>query len=298
MSAPIRRADTASLKGMALGFLAYSLFAVHDAVVKGIIMELPVVQILFLRSLVIVVITLSIGRAGVLTGLRLSPNKHMMLYRAALTLAAWCMYYSTGRYLQLAEMTTLYYFAPVFTIVLAVIFLGERLTLARVGAAAIGFFGVIVACNPVGMSLGWPSLMVLAAAFCWSVAMILMRTISKSEGTLVQTLAINLCYVAVMGAASIFFWQPMDARSIAFVIVAGLIGGVAQYALVDAARLVPAGVLGTVEYSALIWAFVFGYLFWAEVPSTSVYLGAALITTAGLLVAWNERRRAPVLEMP
>ena len=102
MSAPIRRADSASLKGMALGFLAYSLFAVHDAVVKGIIMELPVVQILFLRSLVIVVITLSIGRVGVLTGLRLSPNKHMMLYRAALTLAAWCIYYSMGRYLQLA----------------------------------------------------------------------------------------------------------------------------------------------------------------------------------------------------
>jgi drug/metabolite transporter (DMT)-like permease len=128
--------------------------------------------------------------------------------------------------------------------------------------------------------------------------MILMRTISKSESTLVQTLAINLCYVVVMGLASIFWWQPMDARSLAFVIAAGVIGGVAQYALVDAARLVPAGVLGTVEYSALIWAFVFGYVFWAEVPATSVYLGAALITTAGLLVAWNERRRAPVLEMP
>ena len=56
--------------------------------------------------------------------------------------------------------------------------------------------------------------------------------------------------------------------------------------------------LGTFEYSALIWDYEFGYLFWAEEPATSVYHGAALITTAGLLVAWNERRRAPVLEMP
>jgi drug/metabolite transporter (DMT)-like permease len=297
--APTRLADTASLKGMALGFAAYSLFAVHDAVVKGIIMELPVAQILFLRSLVIVVITLSIGRGAVLTGLRQSPNKHMMLYRTALTLAAWCMYYPGGRYLQLAEMTTLYYFAPVFTIVLAVIFLGERLTLARVAAAAIGFFGVVIACNPVGLSIGWPSLLVLAAAFCWSVAMILMRTISKSESTMVQTLAINLCYVIIMGIASAFWWQPMDARSIAFVVIAGLVGGAAQFALVDAARLVPAGVLGTVEYSALIWAFVFGYLFWAEVPSNTVYIGAVLITTAGLLLAWNERRRRQtVFEAP
>ncbi|MEO8684036.1 MAG: DMT family transporter [Devosia sp.] len=291
MSVSIRLADTASLRGMALAFAAYSLFAVHDALVKAVIMELPVTQILFLRSLIIVAITLSIGRGRVLTGLIVSPNKHMMLYRTALTLAAWCMYYPGGRYLQLAEMTTLYYFAPIFTIVLAVIFLGERLTLARVAAAAIGFFGVVIACNPAGFSIGWPTALVLAAAFCWSVAMILMRTISKSESTLVQTLAINLCYVLVMGIASAFWWQPMDARSIAFVLFAGLVGGVAQFALIDGARLVPAGVMGTVEYTALIWAFVFGYLFWGEVPPTTVYAGAALITAAGLLVAWNERRR-------
>jgi drug/metabolite transporter (DMT)-like permease len=283
---------------MVLGFLAYSLFAVHDAVVKGIILDLPVVQILFLRSLVIVVGVLALGRRQVLLDLVSSPNKPMMLYRAALTLAAWCMYYPTGRYLQLAEMTTLYYFAPIFTLVLAIVFLGERLTLARVGAAAIGFFGVVVACNPLGMSLGWPAMLVLGAAFCWSVAMILMRTISKSESTLVQTLAINLCYVVVMGAASIVFWQPMDIRDVISVVVAGVIGGVAQYMLVDAARLVPAGVLGTVEYSALIWSFIFGYIFWAEVPAASVYTGAALIATAGLLVAWNERRRQTVLTPP
>jgi drug/metabolite transporter (DMT)-like permease len=120
---------------------------------------------------------------------------------------------------------------------------------------------------------GWPELLVLAAAFCWSVAMILMRTISKSESALVQTLAINLCYALVMGVATAFTWQHMDAHMLALVVVTGLMGGVAQYVLVEAARLVPAGVLGTVEYSALIWAFIFGYLFWGEVPATSVYRG-------------------------
>ena len=296
MSTSSRLAETASIKGMVLGTVAYSMFAVHDALVKGVIMDLPVVQILFVRSLVIVIGCLVVGRTAVVTELRLSPTKHMMLLRAVLTLSAWCMYYSTGRHLQLAEMTTLYYVAPVITIVLAVIFLGERLTLARAGAAAIGFFGVVVACNPIGLSIGWPEMLVLAAAFCWAVAMILMRTISKSESALVQTLAINIVYVAVMGVATAFSWQDMDARSIGLVVVIGLIGGVAQNVLVEAARLVPAGVLGTVEYSALIWAFIFGYLFWAEVPAHSVYVGAAMIVTAGLLVAWNERRRQAVVE--
>lgn len=275
---------------MALGTFAYSLFAVHDALVKGIIHELPVVQILFVRSVVIVALCLLFGRGELVRGLIGSPNKSMILLRAVLTLAAWCMYYSAGREMQLAEMTTLYYFAPVLTTVLAVIFLKEQLTLARVGAAAIGFFGVVVACNPAGFGLSLPAIMVLAAALCWAVAMILMRTISKTESSLVQIFALNLFFVLAMGVVSLPFWQGMTGPQIVVVVAIGLIGGIAQYVLVDAARLVPASVLGTVEYSALIWSFVFGYLFWREEPAQMVYYGALMVVAAGLMLAWNERR--------
>ncbi|UXN70675.1 DMT family transporter [Devosia neptuniae] len=285
-----RVADVASLKGMALGTLAYSLFAVHDALVKGVIYDLPVMQILFTRSVVIAALCLIFGWGKLIRGLVASPNKSMMLLRAILTLAAWCMYYTAGRELQLAEMTTLYYFAPVLTTILAVIFLKEQLTLARVGAAGIGFFGVIVACNPAGLGLSLPAMLVLAAALCWAVAMILMRTISKTESSLVQIFSLNLFYVLVMGAVSLPFWQGMSTPQIIMVVATGLVGGTAQYLLVDAARLVPASVLGTVEYSALIWSFVFGYLFWREEPTQMVYYGALLVVAAGLMLAWNERR--------
>jgi drug/metabolite transporter (DMT)-like permease len=294
-----RAADAASLKGMAFGMVAYSLFALHDALVKGVIMELPVSQILFVRSLVIVAGCLIFGRRPLINKMARSPNKAMMLLRALLTLAAWVMYYSAGRVLQLAEMTTLYYVAPVLTIILAVIFLRERLTLARVGASAIGFFGVVIACNPAGLSIGWPAVMVLAAALCWAIAMILMRTISKSESSLVQIVFQNLIYVLVMGVASVTMWQAMGPREIGFVIAIGVIGGVAQYVLVEAARLVPASVLGTVEYSALIWSFVLGYLFWREEPAQTVYVGAVLVIAAGVVLAWNEHRsRREIVEVP
>jgi drug/metabolite transporter (DMT)-like permease len=291
--------QSASLKGMALGIFAYTLFSVHDALVKGVIHALPVVQILFVRSLVIAIICLVIGRRKLVLELIQSGNKPMLLLRAILTLAAWCMYYSAGRELQLAEMTTLYYFAPVLTIILAVIFLKEQLTLARVGASAIGFFGVLIACNPAGLTFGIPALMVLGAAFFWSVAMILMRTISKSESSLVLIFSLNLFYTLVMGLASIPFWTGMDPLEIAIVVAIGIVGGTAQYVLVEAARLVPASVLGTVEYFALIWSFVFGFLFWGEQPAEVVFLGAALVIAAGLVLAWSERRpRRPVVDAP
>lgn len=293
MSAPTlpRAVDSASLQGMALGVAAYSLFAVHDALVKSVIHDLPVTQILFMRSVVIALGCLALGRGKMLVDLLASPNKLMLLLRALLTLAAWCMYYPAGRTLKLAEMTTLYYVAPIMTIVLAVLFLKERLTLARVGASAIGFFGIVVAADPTGVSLGLPAMMALAAAFCWAVAMILMRTISRSESSLVLVFSMNLFYVVVLGVLAVFDWHPMDVRMLLTLLACGLVGGLGQYVLIEAARRIPASVLGTVEYSALFWSFVFGFLFWGEQPALVVYVGAGLVVLAGLLLAWSEQRQ-------
>lgn len=296
---PAERIETASLKDMALGIFAHSCFSLHDAMVKGVISDLPAPQILFVRSLVILAICFMVGRRNLFADLVASPNRMLIFGRGLLTLAAWTMYYSAGRELQLAEMTTLYYFAPVMTTVLAVIFLKEQLTLARVGAAAIGFFGVMVAANPSGFTLGWPVVMVLAAALCWALAMILMRTISRSDRTIVQVFAQNLIHVVAMGAFALPLWQGMDLRETVLCISAGLVGGLGQFTLVESARLVPASVLGTVEYGALIWAFIFGYLFWGELPATTVYAGAFLVVAAGLTLALSERRhRSEIIDAP
>ena len=299
MSTAASRIEAASIAGMALGLGAHTLFSVHDALIKAVVISAPATQILFLRSLVITALCLAFGRSVMVRDLVRSRNKPLILGRGLMTLAAWVMYYSAGRELQLAEMATLYYFSPVITTVLAVIFLKEQLTLARVGAASIGFFGVLVAANPSGFSIGWPVVMVLAAALCWALAMILMRTISRSESTVVQVFAQNLIHLIVMGAIALPLWQGMDATQISFCVGAALIGGLGQYLLVDAARQVPASVLGTVEYGALIWSFVLGYLFFGEAPASTVYVGALLVIAAGLTLAVSERRsRQEVVNAP
>lgn len=289
----------ASPRGLLLGVAAYTLFSIHDALVKAVVSDLPVPEILLLRSTVIALICLAMGRGKVVSGLIHSDSKHKILGRAVLTLAAWVMYYSQASHMELAKMTTLYYFAPVLTMVLAVVFLKERLTLARAGAASIGFFGVLVACNPAGIDIGWPTIFVLAAAFCWSVASILMRSITRGESALVQVLGLNLFNIVVMSCFVLGLgnWHPIGWRDFAFIVATGVIGGSGQYVLVEAARRVPAGVLGTVEYSSLVWAFVFGFVFWGEKPAASVYLGALLIVVAGFLVAWSETRYRRMLAL-
>lgn len=120
--------------------------------------------------------------------------------------------------------------------------------------------------------------------------MILMRTISRSDSALVQVYAQNLIHAVAMGIVSVPFWQGMGWQELGVILGAGLVGGLAQFILVESAKLVPASVLGTVEYGALIWAFVFGYLFWGEMPLPSVYAGAALVIAAGMVLAWTEHR--------
>lgn len=298
MTSAISSNDAAPLRGIAMGAAAYSLFAFHDALVKSIISDLPLVQIIFLRSLVIVIGCLALSRGTVVADLKRASGKHLILLRAVLTLAAWCMYYSMSRYMQLGTMTTLYFVAPIITLVLAVILLRERLTLPRVSAALLGFAGVAVACNPVGISIAWPEALVLGAALLWACAMIAMRSIPKRDSALAQIFGINGFNVLVMGTIAAFSWQAMDARVTLVVIGTAILGGMGQFLLVHAARQVPAGVLGTVEYSALIWAFLLGYIFWHEVPPGYVYIGAILIVAAGALVTYSERRRSAAIEAP
>jgi len=70
----------------------------------------------------------------------------------------------------------------------------------------------------------------------------------------------------------------------------GLVGGLAQFLVFEAARIIPASVMATVEYTALPWAFVLGYIIWLDIPHVSVFMGAALIILAGAILVRAERQ--------
>lgn len=295
---PASPLPASSALGLLLGAGAYSLFSVHDTLVKLMVAGLPVVQILFIRSIIISVATLAMSRGAVIGELGASRRKGLLLWRAVTTLAAWCLYYVNGTELKLAEMTTLYYVAPLVTLVLAVIFLKEKLTAPRVVATLVGFVGVVVACNPAGIPLGLPALMVLAAATLWSIATILMRTISNSDSSMLLMFSLNAFYVLALLPFALVGWQAMDLASVIFALGTGIAGGLGQLLLIESARRLPAGVLGTVEYTGLVWAFIFGALVFHESPGDVVYWGAGLVVIAGLILAWGERLRSRVIFSP
>ncbi|EJC68622.1 DMT family transporter [Rhizobium sp. 1AS11] len=277
--------------GILLTTLAYMAFTFHDAIIKVLASTIPVWQILFFRSLTILVGCLAYGRGTLVQQTLRSPIIKPMIARSVLLLCAWLSYYSAASRLQLAEVTTLYYAAPVVGTLLAWFILKEKVALARWLAVGVGFVGVVIACNPIGLTISWPVYLALQAAVLWAGAMVLLRKTSLHEKTIIQLAVSNVFFLAMTGVAVLYTWRTPDMTQLALLIATGIVAGCAQFALFEGMRQAPVSVLAPFEYSSLIWAFLLGYLIWADIPTPNVVVGAAIILGAGLIIIVSEKLR-------
>ncbi len=282
--------------GLVLGVLAYAFFAGQDASIKWLVSgfgaaAVPVWQILFVRSLFIVLATVAAGGRPMLRRAVATPMKQPLVGRAVITLAAWLCYYSSSRTLPLAQMLTLYFSAPIIATILARPLLGEFVPGSRWACVGLGFVGVLVACDPGRLSTSWAAAMVLVAASFWGVAIILMRRIARRESSLLQMFYTNAVFLVPTGIGSLLAWQPVTAHQAALLGLICVAGTCGQVCLFEGARRAPASMMATVEYSALVWAFLLGFVVFGDIPDVAVFAGAALILGAGVLLLATERRR-------
>src|ERR1700733_397907 len=193
--------------GIGLGVLAYAMFSMHDASIKWLVAELPIWQVLFCRSLIIVIFCLAFGRAKLLARALATPLKPNLAVRGAVTLIAWLCYYTASRSLPLAQLLSLYFASPLAVTVLAGPLLGEHVTRARWGAVLVGFAGIVMATDPLDLHLSLPTLLVLIAAAMWGYGVILMRRIARRESSMLQMLYVNGAFLIGTGIACVLTWQ-------------------------------------------------------------------------------------------
>ncbi|RJT34887.1 DMT family transporter [Mesorhizobium waimense] len=270
---------------------AYFLFSTQDAAIKLLVVGISVWQIMFFRSITVLAGCAVIGGRRVFADTARSPIRRPMLVRSAFTLAAWLCYYNAARTLQLAELTTIYYAAPIIVTVLSVFMLGEKVPLLRWVAVLIGFAGVFVACDPTHLGLSIPILMVLAAALLWGIAVVLLRKTAMQERTMIQLVLNNFYFLLFSAVPALIWWQTPDGGQLLLLISVGALGGVAQYLLFEGVKRAPVSIVAPFEYTSLVWAFALGFAIWGDVPRREVFLGAALIIGAGLLIVGNEHFR-------
>lgn len=221
--------------------------------------------------------------------------------------------------LPLADATAIGYASPLMIVVLASVFLGERMTALRWGAVCVGFAGVLMMLwEHLGQGGGAQAadhprsaagaMFMLAAAFLIAIAMLQTRRLTKTEDTgaitfyfqSTTTVASGLVIVAAAlwpgsGALASLVqaqaWVAPAAADWAPLVAIGLLGGVGQIFMTQGYRHADASVLATFDYSSLLFAVAIGFVIFGEVPTTAVVVGAVIVISAGLAVVWQESRR-------
>ncbi|RWA82907.1 DMT family transporter [Mesorhizobium sp.] len=279
------------LAGILFTAAAYFLFSAQDASIKLLVVGMSVWQIMFFRSITVLVACGAIGGRKLFADTASSPIVKPMLVRSAFTLAAWLCYYNAARSLQLAELTTIYYAAPIIVTVLSVLILGETVPLLRWVAVFIGFAGVFIACDPTRLGLSLPVLLVLTAAVLWGIAVVLLRKTAMQERTMIQLVLNNFYFLLFSAVPALIWWRMPDGLQLMLLASVGALGGVAQFMLFEGMKRAPVSIVAPFEYTSLVWAFALGFAIWGDVPRAEVFMGAALIIGAGLLIVGNEHFR-------
>jgi len=189
---------------------------------------------------------------------------------------------------QLADTVAITFVSPLIMCALAVPMLKEHIGPRRWIAIVIGFGGVLVITQPSGVGFGLGAALALAAALGSAFEIILTRRMSATESSQAILFWSSVLMIVAFGAVLPFAWTTPSLADLPAIAVLAISGSCAQFCLVQAFRYGEVSMLAPLEYSGLIWATLFGYLFWGDLPTLTVIGGVAIIVASSAYVAHRE----------
>ena len=190
----------------------------------------------------------------------------------------------------LAKAMSISFSAPLFASVLAMVLLGEVLRIKRLFALLMGFFGVLVVLRPGFLEVNMGLLAILGAAVAWGSAMFAIKKLSRTETSVTTTIYSTIFISPITLLVALTVWQTPDWQQFAWLALVGGLGSLGHLALAEAMKEGDVVVVLPADFTKLIWAAVFGYLFFAEIPDWGTWLGGAVIFLAVSYIAYQEHQ--------
>jgi drug/metabolite transporter (DMT)-like permease len=204
------------------------------------------------------------------------------------TLEVACFFLATV-YLPLADVITYYLACPIFVTALSAIVLREHVGWRRWTAIVIGFGGVLIALHPSPQTMSWPALIALGGSASYAVLMLITRSLRATPDIVLASS--QFAGTFVLGALlSPIGWVTPGLDSLALFAAAGCISVGALLCTNRSLKLAPASVVVPYQYSMIVWAVMFGYAVFGDVPSMATIVGAAIIIGAGFYIFVRERQ--------
>ena len=282
----------APLNGIYFKLSALVLFCTMDAMVKALGGTYGSFQMMLFRSgIALLPVAVMIWHAGGIGAVR-STRPGLQALRVVIGICSMFGFFYVFPRMPLVDAYAISFASPLFMVALSVPILGEPVGWRRWTAVAVGFIGVLIMLDPWGIQFHVISLIVLAATFCYALSTILVRLLSRYDKDVVTLFWFALCasLVSLVGAIPEWKWPPL--MDWVWLVTLGLLGGFAQILITRAWRLAPAAVLAPFDYTSIVLAVAFGYLWFREQPSWTVWYGLPLVIGSGLYILYRERVRA------
>ena len=283
-----------NVKGALILMIAAFGFALMAALIKLAGSRLPVTQILFVRQIGMVIMLLPVLVTHFPDVVR-TQRIDLQLTRVLFALIAMLCGFTAIIHMPLAEATALGFAKSFFVTIFAVIVLKETVGVYRWSAVAIGFIGVLIMLRPGTESFSIYGLMAVIGAASAGFVMVIIRLLSRSDSpnTILLFQAVGVAIVMIVPA--ILNWVPPTPRECAILAAIGFVSFFAQKANIYAFKFGEASMLASLDYVRLIYATLFGWLLFSQLPGVATWVGAGIIVLASIYTVHRESRRKKLL---
>lgn len=280
----------ANRRGILWMLLAVMLFVVLDTFAKLLSETYPVWQIVWARYTFHLVLIALFLRGALPRTLR-TRRLPLQLLRSLLLVITTGLFFMGLSMLQLAEAAAVMLLGPLFITALSVPFLGEKVGMRRWGGVFAGLVGALIVIRPGTDVFVLASLFPLAAALVNAFYHITTRLLSHSDSSMTTLTYSSLVGAVVMTLGVPFFWVQPDLIGWIMMVSVGLIGGSSHFCLIKSYSEAPAAVVAPFGYSNIVWAVLFGFVVWGDLPDAWTLIGAGILVVSGLYVFHREQVR-------
>ncbi len=284
--------------GVLMGIMAFAFFAIHDALIKYLGENYAVIQIMFFSVMFgFPPIALSMSASRALDNFR-PHHPWWLAARTACAVVGMTSAFYAFTTLPLAEAYAILFATPLLITALSVPMLGEIVRLKRWIAILAGLVGVLIVLRPGTTELGPGHGAAMVASVVAAFASIIVRKIGPDERSAVLVLYPLTATLLCMGGLLPFVYVPMPLSDLGLMAVVGILAFVGQFAIINAYKHSSAALIAPMQYSQIIWATMFGVLFFDEIPDVWVGVGAAIIITSGIYIVLRESKETVSEEKP
>ncbi len=265
------------------------LFTIQDAIAKHLVQTYPPIQVVWSRYASQTLASLCI-LLPVISTVFMTKNLKVQILRSTFLFSATFCFFSSLKYLQLAQVNAIFQVAPLIVTILSFIILKERVGTLRWGGVIIGLTGAILIIRPGSTSFSFSMLLPALAATCYASYLISTKYLSNDESP-----ATNFLYTSLIGAvmASLLVtknWTPVATDHFLIFGTFGLLGALGHFFIILAFRLIDASFLAPFTYMQLIFGTLWGFFFFSEIPSYFTVLGGLMIISSGVFIWYREQK--------